>query len=313
MSNPDAGIWLDLDVSGALTDSIFDVSAVSQGDYLVGYAVSGNVGCEADTAFITVQIVAAPNAGSGSVLEACDDQFVLDPSIGLSGTPDANGTWTDDDGSGALILNNFSPAVAGGGDWNLTYTVTATGCADAAATVTVTVNEAPDAGGDGADTVCVTESSLDLISLLAGTPDVNGIWSDDNSSGALNGSILNPAVAGTGVYNFTYTVAGISPCVDATSVVTVAVDVCAGLSETLGKRSAEVFPNPSSGNFIIQLEGWDSEPISYRITSLDGRQVMGGIISPENNRIEWRSAAAGVYFVAIKQNDYAIMRELIIE
>jgi hypothetical protein len=314
LASPDAGgVWLDIDVTGALTDSIFDVSAVTIGDYDVAYAVAGNPGCTADTAFITVQIVSTPSAGASGALDACDDQFTLDPVVGLGGTPDAGGTWTDVDGSGAFFFGNFTPALAGAGDWDLTYTVTAAGCPDDSATVTVTVYAAPDAGSGGADTVCVTVASVDVSSLIGGTPDAGGTWSDDNSSGALTGSVFDPSSAGAGVYNFSYTVAGTSPCVDASASVEMTVSLCSGIENVNKVYEANIFPNPNQGDFYLQLKGWDIANTSISITSIDGRELYNQYVLSADELIKWNNAVAGIYFVTIKEKDQVMVKQLVIE
>ena len=314
LSNPDAGgMWLDLDATGALTDSIFDVSGVTLGNYNVAYAIPGNAGCEADTAFITVQIVSAPNAGTSGTIDACDDEFTLAPVDGLGGSPDAGGDWIDVDGSGAFFFGNFSPTLAGAGDWDFTYTVSAAGCPDASATVTVAVNASPNAGANGVDTVCFDISSLDLMATLGGTPDAGGIWSDDDGSGALTGSVFAPDNAGIGVYNFTYTVAGISPCVDASSSVEITVDLCAGINNASAVMLAELYPNPSTGLFTLMLKGWDLNTASVLISGIDGRELYQQSVSSSNELIEWENASAGIYFVSIKQNDNVVVKQLIIE
>ena len=314
LSNPDAGgTWLDLDATGALTDSIFDVSGVTLGDYTVAYAVPGNLGCLADTAFIALQIVSTPNAGTSGTIDACDDEFTLDPLVGLGGSPDAGGDWIDVDGSGAFFFGNFSPTLAGAGDWDFTYTVSAAGCPDASATVTVVVNASPNAGANATDTVCFDIESLDLMNTLGGAPDAGGAWSDDDASGALTGSVFAPDNAGIGIYNFTYTVAGISPCVDASSSVEITVDLCAGINNASAVMLAELYPNPTTGLFSLLLKGWDLKTTSVAITSIDGRKLYQQTVSSSNELIEWENASAGIYFVSIKQNENVVVKQLIIE
>jgi hypothetical protein len=86
-------------------------------------------------------------------------------------------------------------------------------------TYNLTVNPNPSAGTNGSTTVCSTGSSVNLFSLLGGTPANTGTW---NGPSALSGGQLgtfNPAISAAGIY--TYTVAGTSPCLDANATVTV--------------------------------------------------------------------------------------------
>ena len=91
------------------------------------------------------------------------------------------------------------------------------------------------AGQDNVYTVCdipnASSQSINLFSLLLGTPVPGGIWNDDDLSGGLNTStgILNAQVIiQSGVYNYTYTVSGIPGCIDTQSTITVTVGGYAG-------------------------------------------------------------------------------------
>ncbi|MCH7512567.1 MAG: gliding motility-associated C-terminal domain-containing protein, partial [Bacteroidetes bacterium] len=110
------------------------------------------------------------------------------------------------------------------GSTSFFVTQTIPGCGEGpAAEIVVNVNSLPDAGLDAAVDACNTQTSLDLFSQLGGTPTAGGTWSDDDISGALTGSVFDPAMAGAGTYNFTYLVT--SPgCPDDMSTVTVTVE-----------------------------------------------------------------------------------------
>jgi len=94
----------------------------------------------------------------------------------------------------------------------------ATGCPAAVVnpSLTVTVNQIPDAGTSAAITVCETNPFFNLLSILGGTPNPIGVWT--NSSGAPVSSFYNPATSSSGVFTYTVTV---SPCPSAFSTVTV--------------------------------------------------------------------------------------------
>jgi gliding motility-associated-like protein len=100
------------------------------------------------------------------------------------------------------------------------------GCGESpAANYAVNVLAAPNAGSSNTVNMCITSAATDLFLALGGTPDAGGIWTDDDSSGALTGSIFDPAVAGDGVFNFTYRVDGAGVCSGefATAVITAGV------------------------------------------------------------------------------------------
>jgi hypothetical protein len=151
------------------------------------HSVAATAPCTSDaTATVTVSEQALPNAGTNGTLTICAGSTLTASALfaALGGTPDAGGTWT--------------PTLAGAGVY--TYTVAATPpCAiDASATVTVIEQVQPNAGIDGAFTICpgTTITTSDLLAALTGMPDAGGTWS--------------PSPAGAGAY--TYTVAATTPC-----------------------------------------------------------------------------------------------------
>src|SRR5690606_18344716 len=101
------------------------------------------------------------------------------------------------------------------------YTVTGTApCGNAVATVTVTETGSPDAGTDGAITVCGDGAAINLFAQLGGTPDAGGTWIGPSP---VAGSSYDPATMTPGAY--TYTLAATAPCASASSIVTVTENV----------------------------------------------------------------------------------------
>jgi hypothetical protein len=197
------------------------------------YTVAATSPCSTDaTASVTVTEQAQPNAGTNGTLTICAGTTVTAADLfgALTGTPQSGGTW--------------SPTLAGAGTY--TYTVAATSpCAtDATSTVTVTEQTAPDAGTNGALTICqgTTVSAAELFGALTGTPQSGGTWL--------------PALAGAGTYTYTITAAG---CADATASVTVTeqaqpnagsngtLTICAGTTVTAADLFGALTGTPQSG------------------------------------------------------------------
>ncbi|MDT0554348.1 gliding motility-associated C-terminal domain-containing protein, partial [Urechidicola vernalis] len=53
--------------------------------------------------------------------------------------------------------------------------------------------------------ICVDDLPYDFLNLLSSEDPTDGVWIDDDSTGAVSGSVFDPAIAGLGVFNFTYT------------------------------------------------------------------------------------------------------------
>ncbi|MDR9375054.1 MAG: T9SS type A sorting domain-containing protein, partial [Schleiferiaceae bacterium] len=105
------GTWTDLSGSGALTDSLFDASAVGSGTYNFTYLVSSNSGCSVDSSGVTITVQSPSNAGAMAADTLCDTAMVVDLNNYLDTTADAGGSWVDVNGTGALSGSDFDPSM----------------------------------------------------------------------------------------------------------------------------------------------------------------------------------------------------------
>ncbi|MEO8066114.1 MAG: hypothetical protein ABI599_00335, partial [Flavobacteriales bacterium] len=174
--------------------------------------------CASATATVTVTETAAPNSGTSGTLTLCSNGAAVNMFLSLGGGPAAGGAWT---APGAVAhAATYNPAVDAPGIY--TYTVGAGGpCGSSSSTVTVTENPATNAGANGTLTLCSTSAATGLFASLGGTPQAGGTWT---APGAVpHGANYDPAVDAPGVY--TYTIAGVAPCANATATVTVTENV----------------------------------------------------------------------------------------
>ncbi|MBK9194101.1 MAG: gliding motility-associated C-terminal domain-containing protein [Flavobacteriales bacterium] len=177
--------------------------------YTVGIAP-----CPVDQATLTVNINQQPDAGGNASISVCTGSAPFDMFALLTGTPDPGGSWMDPNNSPVSSL--FDPAVSIPGAY--TYEIQGNApCLDASATVSVAVNPAPDAGVASTVLICSSDAPFALISSLGGSPQPGGSWTDPNGL-AYNGTFI-PGSSADGVY--TYTIAGIAPCLGASATVTI--------------------------------------------------------------------------------------------
>ncbi len=164
------------------------------------YIVSAGEECAADTAYVTVVVNLAADAGISAQVSLCDSDAPVVCFGLLDGSPDAGGTWTGP--NGAPFDGEFDPAVDEPGIH--VYTVEGLApCADAQATLTILVEDCCDAGEGNEATVCITDAPFAMADLLGGNPCSNGVWTgpDDNPHSGL----FNPAIDAAGDYVYTVT------------------------------------------------------------------------------------------------------------
>ncbi|MFN7420311.1 MAG: gliding motility-associated C-terminal domain-containing protein [Flavobacterium sp.] len=172
-----------------------------------------NAACPPDTATVTITVSNPVNAGNDATLTVCSNNPSVNLFPLLGTTAQAGGIWSPPLASGTGV---FNPAVDPSG----TYTYTVTGpnaCGNDTAIVTVTVKTAANAGTSANTTVCALGPSVNLFTILGGTPQSGGVWSPTLASGT---GVFNPLVDAPGTY--TYTVTGIPPCTNSSANVTVA-------------------------------------------------------------------------------------------
>jgi len=220
---PDAGgTW-----SGGLIGGMYDPSVNGSGAFT--YTLAAVAPCLGDVATVTVTENAPTDVGTDGNLTICTSSAAVALINSLGGSPQAGGTW-----SPAAPGGNYDPATMAPGPY--TYTVTGIApCTNASATVTVAETGNPNAGTDGAITVCGNGAAVSLFAQLGGSPDAGGTW-----SGGLIGGMYDPSVNGSGA--FTYTLAAVAPCLGDVATVTVteeaatnagtdaALNICAGAS-----------------------------------------------------------------------------------
>ncbi|MBK9176080.1 MAG: gliding motility-associated C-terminal domain-containing protein [Flavobacteriales bacterium] len=193
---------------------MFDPAMMTAGAYT--YTVSGTTPCPNDQSIVTVTVVSEPNPGGPGFLTICASDAPDNLYSYLEGSPDQGGVWTTP--SGAATSGTFNPATMTAGVYTYTIAVPPP-CTSVSSTVTVDVVAAPDAGQDGAGTLCLTGAPLDLFTVLGGTPQAGGNWT--SNTGAPFGGTFDPAADTPGVFN--YTVNGTAPCPADVASVTIAV------------------------------------------------------------------------------------------
>ncbi len=208
-----------------VTGSNFNPALAGVGTHVITYTRQDEIGCVAiDTRTITVNGATPVDAGPDVTLCKTAPLFDLTSSVSVTG-----GVWS---GSG-VTGNNFNPQVTGLGQINLTYTFTnASGCVS---TDVKRINVVlPPSVNIGANRIlCVNSARIDLD---IGTSPVGGNWSGPG----LEGSFFNPALAGEGTHQITYTYNSGQGCITtATKTIQVrpAITVSAGANRSFCRNS----------------------------------------------------------------------------
>lgn len=209
---------------------------------------------------ITITVNPLPTPDAGADVDVCDGSSVTIGANPIYAVDGSDYSWDNGAGTGTLDLFggtdngqvSVSPTV------NTTYTLTLTdpfGCVGTSSTI-VSVVAAPDAGTNGAITLCTNDATANLFDEIGGTPATGGSWTGPSSLTNGDQGTFDPASMSAGIY--TYTVSGTSPCADATATVTVTLN--AG-------------PNPGANGSVSFCP---SDPASDLFNELGGTPSAGG-------------------------------------
>ena len=186
-------------------------------DGIYTYTINGIAPCTTVSATVTVNTVPASDPGSDGSLTICITGPAEDLFSSLNGAPTPGGVWTSP--SGGAFGGLLNPATGASGAY--VYTLPPVGpCPAQSATVDVTIEATPDAGLNGAVSLCASGAPYAMLSGLNGSPAANGTWNDP--SGQAHGANFVPGTDTPGVY--TYTIYAPLPCVSATSELTISVE-----------------------------------------------------------------------------------------
>ena len=272
--NP-GGTWADMDASGAvITGDDVNLVGVALGTYRYQYTITV-AGCGSSSAIVTVDVEDAPNAGANRSVTACTTNTAFSLLTGLGGTPDNGGTWTDLDGSGAVIAGNFADfSGTTPGSYRYQYTVTGTApCATASAILTVQVNIC--AGGN-CNTVEITpEPSPATCTLSNGSihfnidpavPAVNNTGVRIDISGPVNRTNLNnPDFAGLPIGDYTFTIQYGDPSCVIPGIFTIDQSGTVGVPEVSDPISPSCF-GTATGAVTIDVDGETGNPLQWSLT-----------------------------------------------
>jgi hypothetical protein len=184
---------------------------------------------------------------------------------------------------------SVSPQTAG----NSTFAVVGTNqynC-QSTAVISVSVHAKPNIAATAPSQICAGETHQ-----IAATGGVSYQFVSQNSYNTVNPAMVSPNS------NATYTITGTDAngCQN-TTMVTIAVSECTGISENSALAGLKVYPNPSNGQLNIELNS--SKAKSVQIVDVTGRVVLSGQSSEANMEFNLSSMANGVYYVKVKSQD----------
>ena len=289
------GTWSGTGVSAS---GMFNPVTAGPGAHIITYTVTGTNGCTS-VATSTIMVSSDITINGAATAERCAGQNNGAVSITAEGgLPPFSYNWSN--GATTRNLMNVAPG---------SYTVTVTDAAGCTETQSFTV--------DPGSTITITIDSVMAaltpsnangavyISVAGGTPPYNYIWSNGNNSQDL---------LSVSTDTFSVTVVGAKGC---RSTITVFVPSLFGVGIDQNDDIVEVslYPNPSSGRMIFDMELKTNQEVTFEVMDVLGRTLFTadkGTTSGFTEQLDFSEFAAGHYLFRIKIGEEILMKKFII-
>ena len=158
-------------------------------------------------------------------------------------------------------------------------------------------------------------SSETLVLDAGGAGAFNYLW----STGATTQTILvdSASMGGLGTYLIdVYIIDNVQNCSDRDTI-EVLIESCTGIDNLSNSIDYSIYPNPSTGLFVIDISSFEGKTISYSISDLTGSDIFASDTYTNRSRIknilDLRQQAKGMYFITFKSDKGTLTRKLIIQ
>ena len=135
------------------------------------------------------------------------------------------------------------------------------------------------------------------------------------SGPGVSGTNFNPATAGPGTHNITYTFTDANGCQGTTSFTVTVNNPLAIQGPTDEPYQALIYPNPSSGDVLMQLYTLKPGICTLDILDITGRQLQTSqsFIQSGANQIPFKIDHAGIYLVRLTMHQHVRILKLVVE
>ncbi len=201
-------------------------------------------------------------------------------------------------------------------DWNANFSgealitvkgINECGEGDFSDALTVMINALPEVSFDLIDTVCVYNEEFELTGGLPEGGEYSG-------TGVLDG-MFYPETAGLGNHTITYTVTGENGCENYAEQV-INVSECIGIDEVFGGMKLNIFPNPNTGVFNLEISSLNAENLDITIYNNIGVLVYESrnleIKGNYSSKIDLSDFSSGLYFINLSKDGDNYSEKIII-
>lgn len=190
VASPVGGVWT-ADCGACINASgVFSASTAGAGNFNITYTIAGDCGGQA---VLEVDVISVAQSTITPIGPLCEDSVII-PLAAAS----AGGIWTASCGGCINAATGaFDPALAGVGDWAVTYEIE--GFCGSSSNINVAVIDPADASISPVEPLCAGEAPIQMQSVTPG-----GVWTATCGACITADGLFNPLAAGEGQHEVTY-------------------------------------------------------------------------------------------------------------
>lgn len=272
--------------SGGVTDGV-PFSMTMSGDYVVT-GTDGNGCMNNDTINVTVNALPAVVANASAAAVCTGD------SATVMGGGATSYTWSGGVTDGVpFVVSMTDNYVVTGTDAN--------GCVNMDS-ITIVANVPTGSLTLPMDTVCQTVGTI----TLGGEYPAGGMWSGPGVSG----NTFDPMTSGLGMIGITYMFTDSNGC-SGSVVDSFLVDLCLDVTTPVVSSGVSIYPNPTIGQFTIQLANVPATPVRVELTNELGQVIDAFTMTSTVKDMDITNLEGGVYFVRITNGTEVSVHRLV--
>ncbi len=298
--SPASGIYSGTNVA----NNQFTTLNQSAGNYNIAYAYTNQYGCQSHTSFaLTV------NDTSALTVISINNKYCADDSaVSLSGIVQPLGGIYY---SGSVTNDSiFNPAVAGVGVADVPYAYTDNNNCQSIVYVALEVGAATVLTSTiTANDYCIDANDFPMVGFVTPT---GGVYSGNGVSG----NTFSPAAAGVGAATVYYDYTNSFGCASRDTIGW-NVMACTGINELKSELGFSIFPNPTKGNFSLNVRVNSAQQAEITITDVVGKVCYRKQQLLEPNKpivaVDVPQLARGTYTVQLKAEKESAVKSLVVE
>jgi hypothetical protein len=154
------------------------------------------------------------------------------------------------------------------------------------------------------DTVCLNSS----LTVLPNATPSGGTYS---GTGVV-GSNFDPLLVGVGTHDVIYTFTDANSCVNSDTTI-ITVDACTGIDNVNSNYGILIYPNPSSGLFIIEKPSDLNKEVQIRVLDATSKLIVENTmpIGKQTIEVDITAYSSGVYYLQLQVGEEVIVKQIL--